>query len=173
MGDGMKATTFNVPQNPVEAHKLVAGAVWKTVKAHAVAGNRIAIRICDQSKTRDQEEKYHSMIGEISAQVGGVLQDREEAKRLLVSAFRIDTIKDPDFKDLWAKFGDAMRMKEGLRGEPVLLGIQTRHFPVKLASAFIEWLYAFGAEHDVVFTERDIDPETGEIVTYRLAREAA
>lgn len=161
----MKSLTFNIPPNPVEAHKLLAGAIWKQVKAHAVAGNRIAVRICDQSKSRDQEEKYHALIGEISDQVGDVLADREEAKRLLVSAFRIDTINMPEFKELWAKFGEAARMKQGFRGETVVLGLQTRNFPVKLASAFIEWLYAFGSEYGVTFTERFIDPETGEIVT--------
>lgn len=171
----MKATTFNIPQNPVEAHKLVAGAVWKTVKAHAVAGNRIAIRICDQNKSRDQEERYHAMIGEIAAQVpiGGKLRDKETMKRLLVDQFKADTLSD--MADDWAKFGN-VDMVPSLDGQRVVvLGTQTRRFSVRLASAFIEWLYAWGADAGVVFTERDIDPETGEIVTYRRApaREAA
>jgi hypothetical protein len=167
----MKTQTFNIPTNPVEAHKLVAGAVWKTVKAHAVAGNRIAIRICDQSKSREAEEKYHAMIGEIASQIGGDLSDKEDAKRILISAFRIDT-RDI-LADEWGKFGD-MRMGRGLRGEVVMLGIQSRHFSAKLAHAFIEWLYAFGAEHGVTFTERFVDPDTGEIVTAKWApKEAA
>ena len=42
-------------------------------------------------------------------------------------------------------------MGRGLRGEVVLLGIQSRDFTIKLARAFIAWLYAFGAEHGVRF----------------------
>ena len=156
----MKTITINIPPNPIEAHKLLAGVIWHHIKAHAIAGNRIAVRICDQSKSRKAEEKYHAMIGEISEQVGGDLANEDDAKRILISAFRIDTLHD--LADEWAKFGD-MRMGRGLRGEVVLLGTQSRHFTRKLSSAFIEWLYAFGTESGVVFTEFVVDPETGEI----------
>ena len=42
-------------------------------------------------------------------------------------------------------------MGRGIRGEVVLLGIQSRDFTIKLALAFIAWLYAFGAEQGVRF----------------------
>ena len=166
----MKSITFNIPPNPVEAHKIMAGAVWKQVKAHAMAGNRIAVRICEQSKSREAEEKYHAMIGEIAAQIGGVLEDKDDAKRILISAFRIDTREI--LADEWAKFGE-MRMGRGLRGEVVLMGVQSRHFTRKLSGAFIEWLFAFGAEQGVTFRETFIDPQTGEIVTVSRQKEAA
>jgi hypothetical protein len=35
----------------------------------------------------------------------------------------------------------------------VALGWQTRIFPKKLASAFIEWLYALGAETNIQWTQ--------------------
>lgn len=161
----MRAITFNIPPNPVEAHKVLAGAVWKRVKAETVAGNRIAIRICEQNKSRDAEEKYHAMIGEISAQVevGGKLRDAETMKRLLVDQFKADTLVD--MADDWAKFG-TIEMAPSLDGQRVVvLGTQTRHFTRKLASAFIEWLYAWGSDAGVTFRETSIDPETGEIVT--------
>lgn len=165
----VKSITFNIPPDPIAAHRLLSGEVWRHVKAHAVAGNRVALRLCDQSKGRDTEEKYHALIGEISKQIGGDLANPEDAKRMLISAFRIDTLKD--LADEWGKFGD-MRMGRGLRGEVVLLGVQSRHFTRKLASAFIEWLYAFGADHGVEFMEPIVDPETGEIVmSYKAAKE--
>ena len=160
----MKSQTFNMPANPVQADRIIDGAVRKLVKVQLAAGNRVAIRVCEPEKSRDQEEKYHAMIGEIASQVGGDLADSDDAKRILISAFRIDTLKD--MADDWAKFGD-MRMGRGLRGEVVLLGIQSKKFSVRLASAFIEWLYAFGDEAGVVFTERTLDPETGELVLAR------
>lgn len=166
----MKSMTFNIPPNPVEAHKIIAGPIWHQIKALTLAGHKLAVRLGEQSKSREAEEKYHAMIGEIADHIGGDLADKEDAKRILISAFRIDT-RDI-LADEWAKFGD-IRMGRGLRGEVVVLGIQSRHFSSKLAHAFIEWLYAFGTEQGVTFTERVIDPETGEIVLARRQKEAA
>lgn len=171
----MKSQTFNIPANPIDAHKIVTGAIWKTLKALTMAGNRVAVRICDPEKSRDQEEKYHAMISEIAAQVpvNGRTLDDETMKRLLVDQFKADTLVD--MADDWKKFG-TLEMRPSLDGQRVVvLGVQTRRFSVRLGSAFIEWLYAFGADAGVVFTERTVDPETGEILTYRRepAREAA
>ena len=96
---------------------------------------------------------FHSLIGQIAQQLGATvpdIADPEDAKRILISAFRIDTRNDPDLIGEWAKFGD-VRMGRGIRGEVVLLGIQSRDFTIKLARAFIAWLYAFGAEQGVRF----------------------
>lgn len=165
----MKCQTFNMPANPVEAHKILAGAVWQLVKANASAGTRVAVRVCDPEKSRDQEEKYHAMIAEIAAQVqvAGRTLDDDTMKRLLVDQFKADTLVD--MADDWAKFGK-MDMAPSLDGQRVVvLGVQTRRFTVKLGSAFIEWLYAWGSDAGVVFTEKTIDPETGEIVLARRA----
>jgi len=166
----VKTMTFNIPPNPVEAHKVLAGPIWQQIKALTMAGHKLAVRLGEQSKSREAEEKYHAMIGEIAEHIGGDLADKEDAKRILISAFRIDTREI--LADEWGKFGD-IRMGRGLRGEVVVLGIQSRHFSSKLAHAFIEWLYAFGTEAGVIFTERVIDPETGEIVMVRRQKEAA
>ena len=169
----MKSVTFNIPPNPIDARKLLDGAIWQHVKAHAVAGNRVAVRIGEQSKSRASEERYHAMISEIAAQVpvGGKLRDSETMKRLLVDQFKADTLVD--MADDWGKFG-TVDMAPSLDGQRVVvLGTQTRRFTVRLASAFIEWLEAFGADAGVVFTERFIDPETGEIVTASRRRVSA
>lgn len=163
----MKSQTFNIPANPIQADRIIDGAVRRLVKAHAMAGNRVAVRVCDPEKSRDQEEKYHAMIGEIASQVpvNGRTLDADTMKRLLVDQFKADTLVD--MADDWAKFGK-MDMLPSLDGQRVvMLGVQTRRFTVRLGAVFIEWLYAWGSDTGVVFTERDIDPETGEIVTYR------
>lgn len=152
---------YNIPADPVLARKIIDGAVWMQVKAMVMAGHKLTLKVGERAKSRPAEAKYHAMIGEIAKQIGGDLADEEDAKRILISAFRIDT-RDI-LADEWAKFGD-LRMGRGLRGEVVVLGIQSRKFTSKLAHAFIEWLYAFGSENGVTFTERFIDPETGEIV---------
>lgn len=102
-------------------------------------------------KSRDMEAKYHAMIGDIATQYKhcGKTFSAEDMKRLLIYEFKRETLGDPDFVDLWDKVGK-MQTVPSLRGDGVvILGAQSRKFPSKLAAAFIEWLYAFGAEPDV------------------------
>ena len=137
---------------PVQAHKALMHA-WASAKAWLSAGHRLVLEIRPESRRDNHNRHFHSLIGQIAKQLGERvpdLADAEDAKRILISAFRIDTRNDADLAQEWAKFGD-VRMGHGLRGEVVLMGIQSRDFTIKLARAFIEWLYAFGAEHGVKF----------------------
>lgn len=105
-------------------------------------------------KTREQEERAHAMIGDIARQhqIHGRLWDAETIKRLVVDQFRRDTAKDPDIGPLWASMG-TMEMMPSLDGTGlVAIGWQTRHFPRKLYTAWIEWLFAFGAENDIAWS---------------------
>lgn len=106
-------------------------------------------------KSRIQEEKYHAMIGDIAEQYShaGRKWDDEDMKRLLVAAFKHETKGDPDFVDLWREMGEIELAPAIAGGGFVLLGTQTKRFPKKLATAFIEWLYAFGAENDIRWSE--------------------
>lgn len=150
---------------PKQAHDAMVKA-WCYAKAKLAAGSkRLVLEIRQETRTKSQNRHFHGLIGQISKQLGGDLADEKDAKRILISAFRIDTRNDSDLADEWAKVGD-MRMGRGLRGEVVLLGAQSRDFSNKLASAFIDWLYAFGAEHDLDLRDAvpgQVDPETGEI----------
>lgn len=136
-------------RDPVQAHKAFAHA-WTIAKAKLMAGHRLVLEVKPETRRDNHNRHFHSLIAQISKQVGGDLAELEDAKRILISAFRIDTRGDTDLAGEWAKFGD-MRMGRGLRGEVVLMGMQSRDFTIKLARAFIEWLYAFGAEHGVAF----------------------
>lgn len=101
-------------------------------------------------KKRAQEEKYHAMIGEIAAQVEhiGRKWDADDMKRLLVDEFaeEMRLAGVPLHHD-----GRVTISFDGRR--TVQLGIQTAEFYVKEAAQFIEFLYAFGAARDVVFSE--------------------
>jgi hypothetical protein len=106
-------------------------------------------------KSRVQEEKYHAMLGDLARQwpIHGKLRDEETVKRLCVDQFRRDTAKDPDLGPLWDEMG-TVEMLPSLDGSGVVaLGWQTRRFPKRLAVAFIDWLYALGAEVDVQWSE--------------------
>lgn len=139
--------------NPQQGYKALLG-VWAAAKAHLLDGRRLVLTLQPETRRLAQNAHFHSLVGQIAVQVGGALADPEDAKRILISAFKLDTIDDVDLRDDWAKFGD-FRMGRGLRGEVVLLGTQSREFTVKLAAAFIEWLGAFGAEHGVKFKARE------------------
>ncbi|QNK65884.1 recombination protein NinB [Variovorax sp. PAMC26660] len=64
-------------------------------------------------------------------------------------AFKHETKDDAEFRDDWAKFGSVQLLPALNHAGFVMVGAQSRKFSVKLASAFIEWLLAFGAEHNV------------------------
>ena len=134
---------------PVQAHKAFMH-LYNTAKPYLMAGHRMVAKLEPETRRENHNRHFHSLIGQIAQQIGGDLADAEDAKRILISAFRIDTRDDPDLAGEWARFGD-MRMGRGLRGEVVLMGMQSRDFTIKLARAFITWLYAFGAESGVAF----------------------
>ena len=134
---------------PGQARKAV-DYLYEQAKPRLMAGHRLVATLAPETRRDNHNRHFHSLISQIAKQLGGDLAEPEDAKRILISAFRIDTRGDTDLAGEWARFGD-MRMGRGLRGEVVLMGMQSRDFTIKLARAFIEWLYAFGAEHGVAF----------------------
>ena len=107
------------------------------------------VTLSEPKKTREQEEKYHALIGEIAdfMTLHGKKLPAESWKRLLIDAFKHDTKDDPELKDEWAKFGGVELLPALNHPGFVMVGEQSRNFSKKLASAFIEWLYAFQAEN--------------------------
>jgi hypothetical protein len=119
------------------------------------ASDGYRVVISEPLKSREQEEKYHAQLGDLSDQwiLHGRKWDAESMKRLCVDQFRRDTAKDPDLAPLWEDMG-TVEMAPSIDGSGVVaLGWQTRRFPKRLASAFVEWLYALGAEVDIVWSE--------------------
>jgi hypothetical protein len=112
---------------------------------------KLTIDIYSKNKSRDQEEKYHAQIADIAKQykLWGRLWDAEDMKRILIDQFKRDTINDDDFKELWDKVTPVQVIPSMDGNGLVYLGAQSRRFPLKLASVFIEWLYQFGAENDI------------------------
>ncbi len=125
------------------------------LKAVQEAADGQVVTVSDPTKTRLQEERYHAMLGDLAKQwtLHGRKWDEESMKRLCVDQFRRDTAKDPELGPLWDEMG-TVEMAPSIDGSGVVaLGWQTRRFPKKLASAFIEWLFALGAELDIHWTD--------------------
>lgn len=136
-------------KTPEQGHTAILSA-WRQIKGWLREGKRLVLEIRPECREERHSRHFHGQIRQISQQLGGDLANVEDAKRILISAFRLDTLRDAQFCDEWARFGEA-RMGRGLRGEVVVLGTQTKNFTDKLAKGFVEWLYAFGAEAGVTF----------------------
>jgi glycine cleavage system aminomethyltransferase T len=113
------------------------------------------IVVREPKKTREQEEKYHAMLADIARDVRLFSKKigKESWKRVTIDAFKHDTENDPDLAPLWHTFGKSELLPALNHDGFVTVGEQSRNFGVKLASAYIEWLYAFGAENDVKWLE--------------------
>jgi hypothetical protein len=107
-------------------------------------------------KTRLQEEKAHAMLADIARQqkhLNRVL-DVDSWKRLTVSQFRTDSIQNdvPRVKDYWLR--NRVELILSLDGSSlVTLGAQTRDFPKYIYAAWITWLYAFGDNLGIEWSE--------------------
>jgi len=119
----------------------------------------------EPAKAREQEEKYHAMIGDIAKQCKFMDRKwgREEWKRLLIDAF--GRIKAAEGKPLKG-WGTVMPSLDGTGF--VQLGVQSRHFRKAEASEFVEYLYAYGAENNVVWSGQ-ARPEDEEMMNRRYA----
>ena len=142
-------------QTFILAHSTARNRAMHAV-AHAPEGYKVTIS--EPAKKRIQEEKYHAMCGDFAKQAEyiGRKWDAESWKRILVDQFA-DEMRQagtPLHHD-----GQVIPSMDGRR--IVQLGIQTRQFYVKEAAAFIEYLYAVGAEMGIVWTEpkvREAEP---------------
>ena len=118
--------------------------LWPKVREALVYGKKLTLEIKDASKTREQEEKYHAMIGDIAKQAQhlGAKWDTEDWKRLLVQEF---------CKEKGILTGKVI---PNLSGDGIVqLGFQTRRFTKEQASEFVEFLQAWAAANGVELNE--------------------
>lgn len=137
----MKQTV--VLTSPQQA-QAVLSAVWASIKEQLNMGQRLTVEVKPVSKTRDQEEKYHAMIGEIAEQAQhlGASWDAEAWKRFLLDAFAKETGRQRG------------KVVPNLTGDGVVeVGLQSRKFSRTDGVEFIEWLQWWGSEHGITFKE--------------------
>jgi hypothetical protein len=128
-------------QTPEQASTLMA-SIWPKVKENLKAGKQLRMEIKAESKSRDQEEKYHAMLGEIATQAQhlGAAWSTEDWKRLLVDLFA---------KETGLQGG---KIIPSLDGQGIVqLGLQTRNFTKEQAMEFIIFLEAWGATNGIFF----------------------
>lgn len=118
--------------------------LWPKVLTALSAGKKLTLEIKTANRSCQQNAKYHAMIDEIAQQAQhlGSKWDAESWKRLLVDQF---------LKDNGQKTGKVI---PNLAGDGIVqLGMQTRDFTKEQASEFVEWLFAWGAEHGITYTQ--------------------
>jgi hypothetical protein len=124
--------------------KSLMVSLWPKVLTALNAGKHLTLEIKTANKSREQEEKYHAMIGEIAKQAShlGAKWDAEDWKRLLVDQF----IKDINV--------GGSKIIPSLDGTGIVqLGFQTRKFTKEQATEFVEFLLAWGAEHGITYSQ--------------------
>jgi hypothetical protein len=105
-------------------------SIWPKVKDALAAGRKLTLEIKPASKSRDQEEKYHAIIGDIAkqAQHMGAKWDAETWKRLLVDKYV-------------REIGLTSKIMANLDNDGLVqLGFQTRKFTKEQASEFVSFL---------------------------------
>ena len=120
--------------------KRLMTMLWPKVLVALDAGRNLTLEVKDASKSRDQEEKYHAIIGDIAkqAQHMGAKWSAEDWKRMLVWQYCKDNQLD------CGKVIPSLDMT-GI----VQLGIQTRKFTKEQASEFVEFLQAWCATNGI------------------------
>ena len=114
------------------------------MKPYLETGGRLTVEIKRESRSLEQNAKYHSVIHQIAKQSKhfGSTWDAESWKRLLVDAYT---------KELGQYTGQVI---PNLTGDGIVqLGLQTRKFTKQQASEFTEWLMAWCAENGVTIHE--------------------
>lgn len=131
-------------RTPEQATSLMQ-TIWPKVKEAIKSGKHLSLEIKAVNKSREQEEKYHAMIGDIAKQAShlGSKWDSESWKRFLLWQFAKDTNTNQG------------QIVPSLDGTGIVqLGLQSRSFTKEQASEFVEWLHAWGAENGITYTEK-------------------
>jgi hypothetical protein len=129
-------------ENSKQAHALIL-TVWEKMKIALDSGKHLTMEVKAESKTLEQNEKYHAMIGDIAkqAQHQGARWSADDWKRLLLHEFA---------KQANLPQG---RIVASLDGTGVVqLGLQSRKLTKEQGSEFIEFLYAWAAQNGVDLT---------------------
>jgi hypothetical protein len=124
--------------------KRLMTMLWPKVLVALDAGRKLTLEVKDASKSREQEKKYHAILGEIAQQSKhmGATWDADDWKRLLVDKF----LRETGFKD--------SPIIPNLDGTGIVqLGFQTRNFSKEHASEFVEFLLAWCADNGVELKE--------------------
>ena len=137
---------------PVQAHKAHASA-WMWLKSMLAAGHRMTCEIKPETRTNDQNAKFHAICGDIAKAKfpwAGKPRTAQQWKVLLVSGHAVATKEDSE-------------IVPGLENEFVSIRESTALMSIKRGASLITYTLAFCDLNGIKVKETFYNPETGEI----------
>ena len=105
------------------------------------------VEVREPRRTSPENRLLHALLGELSRKVewAGQMRDAETWKRLCVSA--------------WCRAnGESVEILPALDGHGIdIVPVRTSRLSKRACAELIEWIYAFGAENGVEFTDPAIE----------------
>lgn len=151
----MRARLFTIKDQSTQ--RLVMTDCWQFVSG-AIQSGALDVTVARASKTRAQESRYHAMIGDIFKQAvfkdehgAPIKSDREWIKAVLIDDFAQEMLLAGTPISKPGRITMSLDKQRMIQIRP-----SSAQFLVKEASAFIEYLFAFGAQESVEWS----DPET-------------
>lgn len=125
--------------------------VFSQAMEHIEADKAYVVKIKEGStRTLSQNRRLWAMLGDISRQV----------------RWHDQKLSSEDWKHVFTAAIKGQRIVPGLDGQLVVLGVSTSGESIKFISEVIEMMYAFGAEHNVWWS----DPAEKALMDYPEAR---
>jgi hypothetical protein len=133
-----------VLHNPAQAHATF-NALWAAIKPSLMDGKRLIVEVKPETRSNAENNLLHALIDEISRKVdwAGKKRDPEIWKRLLVAS--------------WCRVhGEAVEILPALDGHGVdIVPARTSKLTRKECADLIEYVYAWGAEQGIEWTEHE------------------
>jgi len=125
--------------NPEQGSALMK-TLWAKMKTALESGKTLVLNIQEETRTHDQNAKFHAIIADIAKQAEhyGAKWDVESWKRFLIDQFASETGLR------------ASKVAPSLDGYRIVqLGLQSRAFTKDQASQFVDWLEAWCAQKGI------------------------
>ena len=151
----MRARLFTIKDPSTQ--RPVMTDCWQFV-SEAIQSGALDVTVARASKTRAQEQRFNAMIGDIFKQVvfkdehgSPIKADREWLKAVLIDDFAQEMLLAGTPISKPGRITMSLDKQRMIQIRP-----SSAQFLVKEASAFIEYLFSFGAQESVEWS----DPET-------------
>lgn len=118
----------------------------RAMSAVAAAQDGMVVEIKPPTRSLEQNAKLHAMLEDVAKQVEwhGMEMHKDIWKRICTAA-------------MLRELGEAPILIPSLDGRGVeIIYEKTSHMDKKMMADLIEWIYSFGSERGVVWTEREV-----------------
>jgi hypothetical protein len=123
--------------NPQQSHAVLSSLWASCIKPALNAGQRLVVEVKPETRTTEQNSKLWACLTDVSRQVDWHGQKLEAS----------------EWKDVFTAALKRQKVVPGLEGGFVVLGSSTSRMTKAEMSELFELMFAFGAEHEVCWSE--------------------